>query len=433
MVKFRKFLVVIAVLSLLSSMVVGCSSKTSSTAEKTAEKATKEEVVIRHWQHHHEARTPVVKELAQEFEKTHPGVKIEFEAIPYDSYFDKLTTALSSKTAADVFQISALQAQEMIKGGYLQPMPETIMSPSQLRSEFLEWTISQAEKDGKYYGLPTDVQTIVLFINDELYKKAGFDPQNPPKDWNEFLIQAKKGTIVDAQGKMQQAGLDTRYKWAVYTLFIYQMLDGNVVDLVNKKVNYDSPQGLEAWNFIKKLMVDEKVDSPEFMTGQFKFELGKAMFYLNHPVSVGRIKKMAPDLKYTIALPPAPPGHKQTTIGHNWLYVVNKDSKNSEMAWEWVKFLASKEAQLKFIKEAGDLPSMKALLSDDSLFPDENAKVIRKSLEIAYPTQELGEKDVNQIRDEIWTKIILQKASVEDAVKEGAAVENALIQKKLSK
>ncbi|MDK2920004.1 MAG: multiple sugar transport system substrate-binding protein [Candidatus Petromonas sp.] len=429
----KKFISMILVLLLILTTIAGCGKKaTNTTGEKTSE-TTKQEIVIKHWQHHHEARTPVVKELAQEFEKSHPGIKIEFEAIPYDSYFDKLTTALSSKTAADVFQISALQAQEMIAGGYLQPMPEKVMSSAEIRNNFLDWTVSQAEKDGKYYGLPTDVQTIVLFINNELYKKAGFDPQNPPKDWNEFLTQAKKGTIVDSQGKMQQAGLDTRYKWAVYTLFIYQILNGNVVDLVNKKVNYDSPQGLEAWNFIKRLMVDEKVDSPEFMQGQFKFELGKAMFYLNHPVTVGRIKQMAPDLEYTVALPPAPTGHEQTTIGHNWLYVVNKESKNSEAAWEWVKFLASEEAQRKFIQKAGDLPSLKSLLEDDSLFPDDNAKVIRESLKIAVPTQELGENDVNQIRDEIWTKIVLKQASVEDAVKQGAAAENALMQKKLGK
>ncbi|AYO29718.1 ABC transporter substrate-binding protein [Biomaibacter acetigenes] len=429
MSKLKKSISLIIVLMLVLTMVAGCAGKNNNTEASKP----KEEIVIRHWQHHHEARTPVVKELAEEFDKNHPGIKVEVEAIPYDSYFDKLTTSLSSKTAADVFQISALQAQEMIQGGYLQPMPEKVMSPEEIKNTFLDWTISQAEKDGKYYGLPTDVQTLVLFINNDLYKKAGYDPKNPPKDWDEFLTQAKKGTIVDSQGKLQQAGLDTRYKWAVYTLFMYQMLDGKVVDLANKKVNYDSPQGLEAWNYIKKLMVDEKIDSPSFMTGQFKFELGKAMFYINHPVTVGRIKKMAPDLNYTIALVPGPKGHEPITIGHNWLYVVNKDSKNSEAAWEWVKFMASKEAQLKFIEKAGDLPSMKSLLEQDSLFPDDNAKVVRESLKNAVPTQELGEDDVNNIRDEIWTKIVLQQSSVEDAVKHGAEAENALINKKLSK
>ncbi|SMB97369.1 carbohydrate ABC transporter substrate-binding protein, CUT1 family [Thermanaeromonas toyohensis ToBE] len=421
-------LIILAITFTLLSIIAGC-AKSPSQAGKPEEKP---KITIVHWQHHHEARTPVVQELAREFEQSHPGVSVVVEPIPYDSYFDKLYTSLASGSGPDTFQIAATMALEMINGGKLAPMPDSIYTPEQVKNTFLAWTVEPGFKDGKYYGLPTDVQTLVLFINNEIFKSIGGDPQNPPKTWSEMEKYAIAATKKDASGKMVQAGLDTRYKWAVYTAFLYQNIEGPVVDVSAKKVNYDSPQGLAAWNFVHKLMVQDKVDSPEFMTGQFKFELKKALFYINHPVTRGRIEKMAPGLDYSVAQLPMPDGKPgNITVGHSWMYVVNKDSKNAKVAWEWVKFLASKEAQIKWITKAGDLPSMKALLEDEALWKDPKAQVVRESLKYARPCQEVGENDVNKIRNEIWDNIVLKGMKVEEAVKEGAQKENALIAQKL--
>ena len=373
----------------------------------------------------------MVQALAKEFEQKHPGVTIKFEAIPYDSYFDKLYTSLTSNIGPDVFQIGAPMAQEMIHSGKLTPVPPSVYTTDQIKDKFLDWTVQPGFADGKYYGLPTDVQTLVLFINNKLFQEAGGDPKNPPKTWEEFEKYAVAGTKRDASGKITQAGLDTRYKWAVYTAFLYQNIDGPVVDAQAKKVTYDGPQGMAAWDFVKKLMVDDKVDSPEFMAGQFKFELGKAVFYINHPVTRGRIEKMAPNLDYSIAQLPVPAGKPNINAGHSWMYVVNKGSKHADMAWEWVKFLDSKEADLKWVKEAGDLPSLKELLNDESLWKDDKAKVVRESLKYTRPSQEIGEDDVNKIRQTIWDNIVIKGMKVNDAVKAGAEQENALIAKKL--
>lgn len=421
--------IVLATVLALALVVSACLPKSGGGAQGQAQ----QNITIVHWQHHHEARTPVVQELAKQFEQAHPGVTVKFEPIPYDSYFDKLYTSLASNTGPDTFQISAPMALEMIKSGKLAPLPDSVYTTQQVKDTFLDWTVQPGFYEGKYYGLPTDVQTLVLFINNEIFKSMGGDPKKPPKTWSEFEKYAKAATKRDASGKITQAGLDTRYKWAVYSSFLYQNMDGSVVDATAKKVNYDNPQGLDAWNFVKKLMVDDKVDSPEFMTGQFKFELKKALFYINHPVTRGRIEKMAPDLDYSIAQLPVPDSKagQNVNVGHSWMYVVNKSSKHAEMAWEWVKFLTSAEAQKQWVTKAGDLPSNKSLLEDPSLWKDEKAQVVKESLKYTKPSQEIGEDDVNKIRGSIWDQIVLKGSKVEDAVKAGAQEENDLIAKKL--
>ncbi|MEW5867466.1 MAG: ABC transporter substrate-binding protein [Bacillota bacterium] len=383
-------------------------------------------ITIVHWQHHHEARTPVLQEMAREFEKTHPDVSIKVEPIPYDSYFDKLITSLSSGIGPDVFQIPISMGQQMARSGMLVPVPEDVLTTEQIERDYVAWTISQFKYKNEYYGLPTDVQTLVLFINNKLYREAGFDPAKPPKTWKEFEAQAVKGTKKDASGRLIQAGLDTRYKWAVYQLFMYQRIKGDVVDVEAKKVRYDGEDGLAAWQFVADLMVKDGVDSPEFLTGQKKFEQGRAMFYINHPVTRGRLARECPDIEYTIAPVPSPDG-TPVTVGHHWAYVVSKRASNQKVAWEWVQFLTGRQGQLTWCTKAGDLPSLKELIGLPELTADANARVCMDSMLYARPCQQVTRAEVDKIHATIWDSIVLGKAAVSDAVKAGAAQENQVL------
>ncbi len=391
--------------------------------------------VIKHWQHHHESRTPMLESIAEAFEAEHPGVTIVFEAIPYDAYFDKLLTALASGTGPDVFQIPMGFGIEMSRSGMLTPVPETVFTTEEIEEAFLDWTISQFKYDGKYYGLPTDVQTLVLFVNDTMLEEAGVDPANPPKTWSELLEQARKVTKRDSAGRMIQGGLDTRYMWGVHNLFTHQIIEGPIVDLEAKKVNYGGPEGMKAWEYVAELMTGEgAVDSPVFLTGQMKFEQEKAAFYINHPVTRGRLELNHPDINWSVHHVPVPDGHdvdEPTTVGHHWAYVANAQTKDQEMAWKWIQYLASEDVQRRWVLEARDLPSLIKLVNDPELTPDEEAKIAMDSLKYARPYEGVGRDDVDEIRNEIWDNIVIGGMDVEEAVKRGVNEENKLMEKKL--
>ncbi|HEY8487640.1 MAG TPA: extracellular solute-binding protein [Thermaerobacter sp.] len=184
---------------------------------------------IVHWQHHDDARAKVLASLKADFEAAHPGVTVQTETIPYGDYFNRLLTALAAGQGPDVFQIPATMAPELIASGLLAPLPAEVVSPEAVNRDYIPWTVELAQQDGRVYGLPTDVQTLVMFINEDLAREAGLDPDRPPTTWEELLEQAKQATRR-GDGGLTQAGLDTRYKWAVYTLLLTQYLDP-VVDL----------------------------------------------------------------------------------------------------------------------------------------------------------------------------------------------------------
>lgn len=386
-----------------------------------------EKVTVVHWQHFHEGRAKALQELIKLFEQENPDITVKADFPPYEQYTDKLLSALATGTGPDVFQVPMEMAEQLLYSRFLTPVPASVMTTDQIEAAYLDWTVQRFKRDGVYWGLPTDVQHLVLYISDQLAREAGLDPTKPPATWQELLEQARKATKRDAQGNIVQAGLDTRYRWADCTSLLYSFMDGPVVSPESRRANYDSPDGIAAWKFAEQLIRGpQAVDSPRFLTGQRKFEQSKAVYYINHPVARSVIGTMAPNLKYTVAPVPTLPGKPVRAPGHHWAYVVSAGTKNAEAAWKWVKFLASDKAVRKWMEVAGDLPSLKALASDPRLFTTPNERVIMASIPLVRPVETVGFAS-DQIRNDLWDAIALTETPVEQLVKQYIERENAVI------
>ncbi len=377
-------------------------------------------VTIVHWQHFHEGRANALRGLVQVFERQNPGIRVQTDLPPYEQYFAKLLSSLAAGTGPDVFQIAMENAEQFINAGFLAPVPSSVATPEFIRDNYLPWTTERFRRGAQYYGLPTDVQHLVMYINDELARDAGLDPARPPQTWDELIAAARRATKRDAAGNIVQAGLDTRYRWAVYSSLLYQYVEGPVIDARARRATYDSPQGIAAWKVAEALLRGPTaVDSPRFLPGQRKWEFRRAVFYINHPVNRSVIAALAPDIKYTIAPIPRIAGKPLVVPGHHWAYVVNARSRNVEAAWKWVSFLTSRTGQRTWMKNAGDLPATPSLLSEEP-----NA-VVRESLKFVRPVDYVGVCD--PIRNDLWDAIALTTTPVEQLVRAAVEKENACV------
>ena len=89
-------------------------------------------------------------------------------------------------------------AEQFIRSGNIVPLRG--ISPSQVEEEFLPWTVERLISEGKIWGLPTDMQSIVLFYNTRLFKEAGLDPDRPPASWEELVHYGQKLTKQEGAG-----------------------------------------------------------------------------------------------------------------------------------------------------------------------------------------------------------------------------------------
>lgn len=384
-------------------------------------------VTISHWQHHSDARAELVQSFADEYD----GASIDFQSIPYESYFQKLGAALEAGNGPCVFQLPANILAEFHDRGQLAPVPESVMSTAEIEEAFTPASIRLLKIEGAYYALPTDVQTLLLFYNDDLFEEAGLDPTQDFATW-EDLRQAAIALTKTNGSKLTQAGLDissSPYQW-YYSAPTLAYEDGLVNDETND-VNYDSEPGYQAWDRLTGLVLDDGVDSPEFLAEQSKFAIGKAGMTFREYTFTGVYNLTAPDLNFSVHV--APPVADETfapVASTSWSYAVSKDCADQDAAWEWVTYLTSEDAQRTWTAEGGELPSRSALLEDESLQGDANVAAGFASLDGAMPYDSLGWDDAFAIQQEIWDQIVLNGKDVQAAVDKGAEEERALYRRK---
>lgn len=353
-------------------------------------------VTLAHWQHHSVSRAQTVEHFKARFEDENPNVTIDFQSIPWAEYWGKLASAIAAGkgSAPDVFQIPMGLIEEYVAGGNLVPVSELVISTQEIEQNYLPWTVQRGKKGNEYYGLPLDVQTLLIYRNDALYEEAELDPKAPFVDHSDLYDQALKLTKKSGD-QTDQIGCDTGYYSAWQTILYQQFLqreqDGKpwIDPSTNQLVYHDYPEIFETFKWFVQLSAE--TDDNAFLTGQNRFALGKAGMTLAHPVSRGTLKAQAPDLAYTIVpFAPRTSGQQLYTAGSHWMWVVGKWAADYETAWKWVYYGTNKPAQLVWSDIGGDLPSFTELVDDPRFRPDDNANVVMDSLSYASPWEWVG-------------------------------------------
>lgn len=368
------------------------------------------ETTIVHWQHHSPAREAMVRRFAEEFEAQNPGVKIVFESIPINDYYMKLLPAIAAGSGPDVFQ---LRAGDVPRYRYYEVIQELQIDHELAAEEFIPSTIDYlVDEDGKFYGLPTDVQTIVLFYNTEIFEEVGIE--KAPETWDELIETALLITERE-DGVMYRMGLAHGNYGPVLWSLIAQT--GTEFQDENGKALFNNPQGLEGFKFAADWVVEYGVEDPDFGSRWTAFREGELGMVMAHPAMLGSFRSSHPDLPIGIAeIPARKEGEPRTNVMTNWAYVASSGAKDAELASKWIEFLTSEEAQRAWTLETGELPARVNLLNDPVLLETEPllaAPLASLNSAVPYPFEALSQMDA-AIRAAIQ-KVTIAGESVESA------------------
>ncbi|MBV9674580.1 MAG: carbohydrate ABC transporter substrate-binding protein, partial [Verrucomicrobia bacterium] len=142
----------------------------------------------------HIQSSPQIREIwqqaASEYEKAHPGVKVQFNYLENEAYKAKLPTLLQSSDRPSVFHSwGGGVMYEQIQAGICKDITKAIAGPFQ--DSFYPAGIQNFMYQGKSYGLPNDIGPIIFWYNKELCEKAGVDPTKITY-WEDLLDAVKK-------------------------------------------------------------------------------------------------------------------------------------------------------------------------------------------------------------------------------------------------
>lgn len=370
---------------------------------------------IVHWMHHSPARLEFVESMAEKFMEENPDVEIVIQSIPLSEYQTKLLAAVAAGSGPDVAQIRGEAMLELYYYQVIQPFPETVLSIEKVKEDYIEPAVRNLIIDGELYGLPTDVQTIVLFYNPVLFEQAGLDPNRPPEDWNELIEYAKKMTIWE-DGKMVQSGWAFQGYERVLETFMLSAGATFWEDEKQSKVKLE-PAILETYEFYKKAIEEHKVYTPEFGSRWTGFRQIKEGMVLGHGAMVGSFMVGShPDLVFrTAPVPKHPETGKRVTALTSWSLSIMEGCKDPEVAAEWLLYITSEEAQRKWLEETGELPSLKVVANDPKYKNDPLLGAIVDSLNYAEPTFSKGWANPASYLTDAYNEIIKKGVPVEEA------------------
>ncbi len=354
------------------------------------------------------------------FQKQHPNVTVEAQALPYDETRQKLLASVAGGEAPDLVRADIVWVPELAALGALVKLDEFMPDFNDYKAQMFEGPMATNYYDGHYYGLPLDTNTRVMFGNDALLKEAGITAM--PTSFDELTQACEKIKALGRADTYCFADGGT-YAWAI-TPWIWSA-GGNITDdkFTTASGFINSEGTVKAATMLRDMLKGGEL-SPAMigasdMGANDAFAQGKVAFILDGPWAVPSFQKQFPDLKYSLAtFPTGPTGVSSSVIGGENI-VITEGSKNKEAAAAFLRYMLSEEAQIAMAK-TGQMPVLKSLTGNKEM--PEYFPVFQKQLETAKPRtphpawpkveETLGNAFQQVLREEKEPKIALDEAAV---------------------
>jgi multiple sugar transport system substrate-binding protein len=325
------------------------------------------------------------KAIADAFTAANPNIKVNVDVSDWDAYWDKLQTGLAGGAAPDVFAMDGplfpdYQSRDVLLN--LKPMIER--DGYDLTQLADQGVADFTTDDGGQYGIPRDLNTIVLYYNKAMFDAAGIPVPDDTWDWAKLRDAAKQLTKDDN-------GDGTPDQWGFYTettdmenfwLSTVWQNGGDVLAPDGKSTVLDTEQAAGGIQFLQDLIWKDKVMPDPAITAETgdAFEQGQAAMEANGSWLIPT--HTAAGLDFGVAPLPSGPAGRFTSVNPTGA-VVYKGSKNPDAAWAFVKYLASPAAQEQLMQLKASLPVNKEVLAGPYAASFDGAKVFADSLEYA--------------------------------------------------
>ena len=300
----------------------------------------------------------VWQQIVDDFQGKNPNIKVKVDVSDWDSYWTKLKTLYAGGTPPDVFAMDAPLYPDWVSRGVLLNLQKYIDATPGLLDGLYANTLTAYKMQDGYYGLPRDFQTIVLFYNKDIFDAAKIP--YPTDKWTFDDLRKTAKQLTKTEGDKKQWGFSTDL-WDM-ELFWSENIWGHGGEIINTdhtQTLIGEPKAREAWKFLSDMVnVDKSVPNPDEATqyGNDPFAAGvSAMTPIGHWAVNGYIKA---GLKLGVAAFPAGPAGRATSVNSAG-FVVAKDSKHPDAAWEFVKFALGEDAQTKLAELGFAIPVLK--------------------------------------------------------------------------
>ncbi|MFV9507106.1 MAG: ABC transporter substrate-binding protein [Oscillochloridaceae bacterium umkhey_bin13] len=286
------------------------------------------------------------------------------------SYQDVLRTELAAGTAPDVFWIPGTDIADFATRGLILDLRSLADATASYNDDdfypgpMFHLTFNpENESNGEVlWGLPRDVSTFALYINNDLIERSGApDPRELAAagewDWDAFLETAV--AVNNLGGDVKGFGMNAW--WANPGLFI-NSAGGGFFNDDRTACALDTPESIAGMEFAARLYNELNVAVPYGEDSEPPFLAGNVGMFLNGRWATPGTRANAGFDWDVVEVPAGPSGAR------SWLfwgaYVVNANTPNPEAAWELVQALTRADVQGRIAELGANIPSR---VSDEAI------------------------------------------------------------------
>jgi multiple sugar transport system substrate-binding protein len=334
----------------------------------------------------------VVKQLLPEFERRHPGIRVEVQQLPWTAAHEKLLTAFAGDALPDVCALGNTWIPEFALLDALTPLePFLATTPAVDPDDYFPGAWDAGVIEGHPYAVPWYVETRLPFYRTDLLADAGID--QAPRDWAQW--REALAAIKREVGPERYSILLPLNEFEPLLNLAIQQPDPLLRD-DGRYGNFRSAGFKRALAFYKDMFDQSwapRLTNTEVSNVWDEFGDGYFAFYINGPWNIAEFRKRLPPEKagswMTMPLP-GPDGAGASVAGGTSL-VLFRQSQHKDAAWKLVAFLSEPDVQAHFHALTGDLPPRRSAWESDALADDPYTGAFREQLERARPTPKVPE------------------------------------------
>ncbi|MGZ7445286.1 ABC transporter substrate-binding protein [Paenibacillus sp. TH7-28] len=309
----------------------------------------------------------VLQQLADEFHNQNPNITVKLVAQgSYDDLSQKLMAAAKAKTSPTMSQGYSNWQTEYVANDLIEDLTPYINDAkvglsAEDQADIVKAFMDDNAWDGKTYGLPFNKSTEVLYYNQDYLDKFGLDV---PATWDELKTAAAKLTSNINGKKVVGIGLENSVSGNLAT---YVKQAGGEYVTEDGKVAFNSPEGEKALGFLYDLIVTTKTGRLAGEDGYMSdpFGRGDVAMYIGSSAGTSFVDSaVSGKFKWSTATLPKDKAAASPFQGTNVIVFQNATPEQKLAAWEFGKFLISKEAMIQWAKETGYVPVRGSALED---------------------------------------------------------------------
>lgn len=302
------------------------------------------------------------KQIAAEFAKVHPEIKVTLRA-PYESYEEGTQKVLREAVTNQLPDVT-FQGLNRIRVLVDKNIPAPLDGYIAAEKDFDKQGFHQAMYDigtagGKVYALPFAISLPIVYVNVDLVKQAGGDPNNLPNSWD---------GLIDLAKKVKALGPDINgitYAWDITGNWLWQApvfaRGGTMLNADETKVAFDGPEGQFAIKQIARLVTEGGMPNLDQPSMRATFAAGKTGIHITSTSDLNKTTQMIGGkftLK-TIAFPDVAQPNGRLPAGGNVVLITAKDKAKRDAAWEVVKFWTGPKGAAIMAETTGYMPPNK--------------------------------------------------------------------------